>query len=83
MKLTTENIRLAQGAGYRMLGTHNLPRAAWIDDYYEVLEPRATTLASHQDAGVRALAQETLKEIEIFETAGGSYGYVFYLLQRS
>ncbi|GEC33329.1 hypothetical protein N181_02855 [Sinorhizobium fredii USDA 205] len=83
MKLTTENIRLAQEAGYRMLGTHTLPRAAWIDDYYEVLEPRATTLASHQDAAVRALAQETLKEIEVFETAGDSYGYVFYLLQRS
>ncbi|MET4691929.1 hypothetical protein ABIA22_005103 [Sinorhizobium fredii] len=32
---------------------------------------------------MRALAQETLKEIEVFETAGDSYGYVFYLLQRS
>ncbi|WP_370073801.1 class I SAM-dependent methyltransferase [Sinorhizobium fredii] len=83
MKQTSENNRLAELAGYRVLGTHTQPRAAWIDDYYEVLKPRATTLASHQDAAVSALAQETLKEIEVFETAGDSYGYVFHLLQRS
>ncbi|POH29736.1 hypothetical protein ATY30_17870 [Sinorhizobium americanum] len=82
MKLATENVGLAEEAGYRVLGTRTLPQAAWIDDYYEVLEPRATALAGHEDAAVRAFAQETLKEIEVFKAAGDSYGYVLYLLQR-
>lgn len=82
MKPTADNIRLAADTGYRVLGTHTIPREAWINRYYEVLEPRAAMLASHADASVRAFAQETLKEIEVFKSAGESYGYVFYVLQR-
>ncbi|WP_202596060.1 hypothetical protein [Ensifer adhaerens] len=48
-----------------------------------MLEPRAAALIGHKDLAVRSFAQETLKEIEIFNSAGGSYGYVFHLLQRS
>jgi hypothetical protein len=48
----------------------------------EKLEPRARSLVDHPDASVRDLAVETLEEIEIFRRSEGSYGYVFYLLQR-
>jgi cyclopropane fatty-acyl-phospholipid synthase-like methyltransferase len=82
MKLTIENIRIAEETGYRVLGTHTLPREAWTDGYYDVLEPRAMALSGNKDAAVRAFAQETLKEIDVFKSAGDSYGYVFYLLQR-
>lgn len=83
MKPTADNIKLADAIGYRVLGTHTLPPEAWIEGYYEALEPRAAALIGHKDLAVRSFAQETLKEIEIFNSAGGSYGYVFYLLQRS
>jgi trans-aconitate methyltransferase len=53
MKLTTENIRLAEEAGYRVLGTRTLPRQAWIDGYYEVLEPRAVALAIEGDRSLQ------------------------------
>jgi len=50
--------------------------------YYDILGPRARSLASHPDASVRDFAAETIREIEIFESSEDSYGYAFYLLQR-
>jgi hypothetical protein len=58
-----------------------LPQAAWIEGYYDVLEPRAQALVSHPDSSVRDLVIATLQEIEIFNCSENSYGYVFYLLQ--
>ena len=49
----------------------------------EKLGPRAKALAGHPDPSVRNFAVETIKEIEIFECSEDSYGYVFYVLQRS
>ena len=50
---------------------------------HDILEPRAKSLLNHSDVAVRDLAVETLKEIETFRIAEDSYGYVFYILQRS
>jgi SAM-dependent methyltransferase len=82
MKSIDQNLVLAETAGYRVLTTYTLPQAAWIEDYYDVLEPRAQALVSHPDSSVRDLAIATLQEIEIFNCSENSYGYVFYLLQR-
>jgi hypothetical protein len=38
---------------------------------------------NHSDVAVREFAVETLKEIEMFKISEDSYGYVFFLLQRS
>jgi SAM-dependent methyltransferase len=77
-----ENVRVAETSGFRCLSTHTLPKNAWIDGYYEVLEVRASKLVEDRDPAVRALANETLQEISLFRTAGDSYGYVFYILER-
>jgi SAM-dependent methyltransferase len=61
---------------------HTLPTDAWVEGYYDRLEPRAKALRDHPDASVRAVAVETVKEIEIFHASEESYGYVFYVLQR-
>lgn len=82
MQLTTENVRIAERAGYDVIDTCTLSRKAWTDGYYDVLGPRAAALANHADPLVRQFAQDTLKEIDVFESAEGSYGYVFYLLRR-
>ncbi|HEX2887844.1 MAG TPA: class I SAM-dependent methyltransferase, partial [Vineibacter terrae] len=55
MKPLAANIAIAGDAGYRVLGTHTLPREAWVEGYYAVLQPRAAALADHADASVRAL----------------------------
>lgn len=59
-----------------------LPEEAWVEGYYDVLGPRARTLVDHPDRDVRDLARETLEEIEVFGSSEGSYGYVFYVLER-
>ncbi len=82
MLTVPKNIETCERAGYRVLSTYTLPPDAWVEGYYDELEPRARELATHPDPSVRELAAETLEEIAIFNSSAGSYGYVFYLLRR-
>jgi cyclopropane fatty-acyl-phospholipid synthase-like methyltransferase len=83
MQSIQQNRAVAEDAGYRVLTTYTLPQEAWVEDYYALLEPRAEVLVDHPDSSVRDFAAETVKEIEIFRCSEGSYGYVFYVLQRA
>jgi trans-aconitate methyltransferase len=83
MQSVQQNIATAEGAGYKIFNIYTLPKEAWVKDYYDVLEPRAKSLVNHSDVAVRDFAVETLKEIETFKISEDSYGYVFYVLQRS
>jgi hypothetical protein len=83
MQSIEDNIATIEQAGYRVLTTHTLPPHAWTAGYYDVLGPRARQMLDHPDAAVRDLAADTLREIEIFQQSAGSYGYVFYVAQRS
>ena len=83
MQSAEQNIQTAEKAGYELFNTYTLPKETWVKDYYDILEPRAKSLATHSDVAVRDFAVETLKEIETFKIAEDSYGYVFYVLQRS
>lgn len=83
MRSVSDNLAVAQRAGYNVLDTHTLPAEAWVDGYYDILEPRAQALLDHPQASVREFAAETIKEIAAFNVSEGSYGYVFYLLQRA
>jgi len=83
MQSVEQNIQTAADAGYELFNTYTLPKETWVKDYYDILEPRAKSLLSHSDVAVRDFAIETLKEIETFQIAEDSYGYVFYVLQRA
>jgi serine/threonine-protein kinase HipA len=83
MRSIQQNIVITESAGYKVLATYTLPREAWVEGYYDILEPRAKALVDHQDSSVREFAAETVKEIEIFKCSDDSYGYVFYVLQRA
>jgi SAM-dependent methyltransferase len=83
MQSVQQNIATAEQAGYELFNTYTLPKEAWVKDYYDILEPRAKLLVNHSDVAVRDFAVETLKEIETFKISEESYGYVFYVLQRS
>lgn len=83
MQSVHQNVAFAENAGYRVLTTYTLPREAWVEGYYDQLEPRANALIDHPDSSVRGFAAEALKEIEIFNASEDSYGYVFYVLQRA
>jgi trans-aconitate methyltransferase len=82
MHSVEENIAVAETAGYKVLTTYTLPPQTWTDGYYDILAPRANALLAHCDSAVRAFAVETLREIEAFQSSEGSYGYVFYVLER-
>ena len=82
MKTVPAIHRLVETAGYRTLITHTLPATAWVEGYYDLLGPRAHTLLSHEDPAAREAASDIVKEIQIFEQAEGSYGYVFFALER-
>ena len=83
MRSVQQNAGLVTRAGFKLLGTHTLPRDTWVEGYYDILEPRAKALLDHTAPSVREFAAETIREIEIFERSEGSYGYVFFLLQRA
>jgi len=83
MRSMQQNIAAAEMAGYKLLATHTLPRESWINGCYDILLPRAQGLLDQPDPSVRNLASETIREIEVFESSEGSYGYVFYALQRA
>ncbi|MGH8242110.1 MAG: class I SAM-dependent methyltransferase [Steroidobacteraceae bacterium] len=83
MQSVPQILAVAEGAGFKVLNTYTLPRQAWVADYYDILEPRAKSLAAHSDSAVRELASETLREIKAFRVSEDSYGYVFLVLQRT
>jgi SAM-dependent methyltransferase len=82
MRSVEQNRAAAEATGYKVLGTYTLPREAWVEGYYDVLLPRAKGLLEHPSASVREFACETVREIEVFEISEGSYGYVFFVLER-
>jgi hypothetical protein len=83
MQSVPQNIAIAEEAGYKIFNIYTLPKKAWMKDYYDVLESRAKSLINHSDVTVSHFAIETFKEIETFKISEDSYGYVFYVLQRS
>jgi SAM-dependent methyltransferase len=83
MQCVEHNIATAEDTGYELFNTYTLPKEAWVKDYYDILEPRAKSLVRHSEMAVRDFATETLREIGTFENAQDSYGYVFFVLQRS
>ena len=83
MQTVKGNVQIAEASGYKSLETYTLPDEAWVDGYYDILQPRAKALLNHPDESVRKFALETIEEIEIFEQSERSYGYVFHLLQRA
>jgi SAM-dependent methyltransferase len=83
MRPVQGSMAAAEGAGFQVLATHTLPRQAWVDDYYDVLGPRANALLDHPASAVRDFAAETVREIEVFRASEDSYGYVFFILQRA
>ena len=82
IKTIERNLAEADSAGLRAVDTYTLPRESWVEDYYDVLGPRAEKLIDHPDSSVHEMAAETIREIEVFKSSGHSYGYVFYVFER-
>lgn len=71
-------------SGYRLLADFVLPDTAWWDNYYV---PLAASLerfrALHADEPeALAVAARSQRELELYLKHRGSYGYVFFVMQR-
>jgi serine/threonine-protein kinase HipA len=85
MRTVEENLKTAGACGYEVLDHFTLPRSAWCDEYYTPLSERVGQLR-HEASTNPALAEvldDTEREIAIFNRYGDSFGYVFYLMQKT
>jgi SAM-dependent methyltransferase len=70
-------------AGYRLLGSFVLPEAEWWDDYYTLIDERIAALRGERsDDGWVAAIEAAEEESSIVRNCGGSFGYVFYVMQK-
>lgn len=79
----SENVALAQAAGFDVLGVHRLPTQAWWTHYYDPLKERMHALRPSAEPVMQAVIDETEAEIAFFEKYGNYYGYAFYLLKAA
>jgi DNA-binding transcriptional MerR regulator/SAM-dependent methyltransferase len=85
IRTTDEACRMAVASGYKVIDRFNLPDSAWWDDYYTPMLERMKELKV-KNAGVaeaEAIYTECETEIEMFRRHSKSYGYVFFVLQRT
>jgi SAM-dependent methyltransferase len=83
VKTIPENCRIISETGYRCLTTRLLPHAAWEDFYFPQKERIATLRKGNLTAEEEAFLGEIEQEIRIQEQYPDTFGYVFYVIQRS
>ncbi|MBL6928591.1 MAG: class I SAM-dependent methyltransferase [Rhodospirillales bacterium] len=83
MATAEANEATAKTLGYEALDRFILPASDWTDEYYAPLKERMDQTSDSADPDMAATIAEALREIEIFERYGDSYGYVFYILRKS
>ncbi len=83
MQSVEANERSARAAGYRLLGSFVLPESEWWDDYYTPIEARIRSLREHRDNENWTAALDIHEEeIRVIRDCRGSFGYVFFVLQK-
>jgi serine/threonine-protein kinase HipA len=80
MGTEADNIRIAQSLGLKVLGHFGLPSQDWWN-YFDQVESQCQMCDSDEDltnviAGMR-------EEMDLYRRTGQSYGYVFYVLQKT
>jgi len=85
MRSVGGNRERAARAGFAVADTLSLPASAWWDDYYRPLLARldAVEAEAERDAVLARVIAEARQEIDLFTRFGSTYGYVFYLCQKS
>ncbi len=75
------NTASAESSGFEVLFTERLPSHAWRENYYRPLSARADELSKAASDAMRAVIEDTRREIALFEEADGSFGYTYYGLK--
>ena len=85
MATAAANIATIESAGFHVLDHFTLPATDWWEELYTPLEARMADLKEDPASGSELLEAIELSELEIdlYRRHGDSFGYVFYLGQRS
>jgi len=78
-------LQMATDSGYQVIDKFRLPDSAWWNDYYTPMLARIKKLKI-KNLGVAeadALYAECILEAEMFRKYSQSYGYAFFVLQKS
>ena len=83
MQSVEQNIETAEEAGYELLNASPITKETWVKDCYDILEPRrnCSLVTPMRRQGLRCRVSKEI--METLKIAEDSYGYVFYVLQRS
>ncbi|MGD8353158.1 MAG: class I SAM-dependent methyltransferase [Pseudomonadota bacterium] len=83
MRLPEENATIAERAGHSAVGHFTIDTSCW-DLFYLDLEQRIADAGPLllEDHGGNALIDAARKEIEIYRTYPGVYGYEFYVFRK-
>jgi serine/threonine-protein kinase HipA len=73
----------ARRAGYVVERDLPLPQRGWTEAYYAPLKARALSIEDEDDEAMGLVVESVLKEIEVFERFGDSYGYAFFVLRAA
>jgi ubiquinone/menaquinone biosynthesis C-methylase UbiE len=78
------NMETVRKAGYTPIVSLTIPESGWWDEYYTPLENRIALLRDKysDDPDALAVLDDTQYEIDLYRKYSGSYGYVFYLMQK-
>lgn len=85
MTTTAGNVAKAKAEGYELLETFTIPPEDWWNDFYKPLQARIAILRSdcERNPDLAAVLDSTEQEINLYARHGESFGYVFYLVQKS
>jgi hypothetical protein len=83
MGLPEENITDAEQAGYTAVGHFTIDTSCW-DSFYLDLERRIAEVEPLllENPGGNVIIAATQKEIELYRTNPGMYGYEFYVFRK-
>ena len=83
MQSHAANLEVIERTGYTLVESFVLSEQEWWDDYYALIEPRIAALRKERsDPAWVAALDAADHEAEIVRTCKGSYGYVFYVMQK-
>ena len=85
-EVATASAKLAilEQQGFRPLGYFPLPRACWLEGFYEPLEASLPAFLARQGASpeAKALAREVREEAALYRRYGDQVSYGFYVARR-
>jgi hypothetical protein len=85
MGTVDENTQKIKRLGYRLVEHFSLPDSSWWEKYFDPLAKRMSMLREKYagDTEAQSLLDATQLEMDVFRKYSDSFGYEFYIAQKS